>query len=227
VRKVVLWGSLAAVLGIVGAVWWLYASRDALVKRAIEEFGPQLAGVPVTVRRVRLEPLDGKGAISGLVVGNPAGYKAPSALTLGDVRLSINLSTLTSSVVHVREISLNAPVVTYERGPGGDNLTAIQSHIDREVARLGGAPGKAAPPSDAPSRKFIIDHIYVRDARISYGSVSLPMPDVHLRDIGKQSNGASAGEVVKAVWGSITSSAGNAASRAGGAILDTVKGMLK
>ena len=46
-----------------GGLWWLYASRDALVKRAIEGLGPQVTGVPVTVKRVKLEPAEGRGPV--------------------------------------------------------------------------------------------------------------------------------------------------------------------
>jgi hypothetical protein len=44
------------------------------------------------------------------------------------------------------------------------------------------------------------------------------MPDLQLRDVGKKSNGATAGEVVKQVWGAMLHSAGNLASRAGAAL---------
>ena len=92
-----------------GGLWWLYASRDALVKRAIEGLGPQVTGVPVTVKRVKLEPAEGRGTITGLEVGNPPGYKSPRALTLGEMRLAIDYSTLTSGVVRIREIALQGP----------------------------------------------------------------------------------------------------------------------
>jgi hypothetical protein len=206
-----------------GGGWWLYASRDALVKRAIEGLGPQLAGVPVKVQRVRLEPAEGRGSISGLEVGNPAGYRAPRALTLGEMRLAIDYSTLASNVVRIKEISLQGPVITYEPGPGGDNLTAIQKHIDAQVAKLGGGGGQSAS-----GRRFVIDNIYVRDARVQFGdALALPMPNVHLRDVGKRSNGATAGEVVKAVWGSVAGGATSVASRAGGAVKAGAKSVIE
>ena len=125
--------------------------------------------------------------------------------------------------IRVKEIALEGPVISYEIGAGGDNLTAIQRHIDAEVAKLAG-PGS---PDKAPGRKFIVDHIYVRDASIRYGdALSLSMPNVHLRDVGKKSNGASAGEVVKAVWGSIAGGATSVASRAGGVVRDGAKNVL-
>ena len=223
-RSVVLIGAAGVTLAAAGGLWWLYASRDALVKRAIEGFGPQLTGVTVTVKRVRLEPIDGTGSVSGLEVGNPPGYKAARALTLGEMRLAIDYSTLASNVIRVREIALQGPVITYEAGAGGDNLSAIQRHIDAEVAKLAGP----ASPDKAPGRKFIVDHVYVRDASVRFGdTLAVSMPNVHLRDIGKRSNGASAGEVVKAVWGSIAGGATSLASRAGGVLRDGTKSVIE
>ena len=222
-RTAVLIGAAGVTLAAAGGLWWLYASRDALVKRAIEGFGPQLTGVAVKVKRVRLEPVDGTGSITGLEVGNPPGYKSARALTLGEMRLAIDYSTLTSNVIRVKEISLQGPIVTYEPGAGGDNLTAIQKHIDAEVARLAGADS----PDKASGRKFIVDHIYVRDASVRFGdTLALSMPNVHLRDVGKRSNGASAGEVVRAVWGSIAGGATSLAARASGAVRDGAKNVL-
>jgi hypothetical protein len=223
-RTVVLLGAAGVTLAAVGGLWWLYASRDALVKRAIEGFGPQLTGVTVKVKRVRLEPVDGTGSVTGLEVGNPPGYKSARALTLGEMRLAIDYSTLTASVIRVKEIALKGPVISYEIGAGGDNLTAIQRHIDAEVAKLAG-PGS---PDKAPGRKFIVDHIYVRDASVRFGdTLALSMPNVHLRDVGKRSNGASAGEVVKAVWGSIASGATGLAARASGTLRDGTRSVIE
>ena len=68
-------GVLAALVlaAVAGGAWWLYSSKDALVKAAIEKFGPEITGVAVTVEGVKLDPLEGKGTISGLKVGNPKG----------------------------------------------------------------------------------------------------------------------------------------------------------
>jgi len=223
-RTIALLGAAGVTLAAAGALWWLYASRDALVKRAIEGFGPQLTGVTVKVNRVKLEPVDGMGSITGLEVGNPPGYKSARALMLGEMRVALDYSTLTSSVIRVKEISLQGPVITYEAGAGGDNLTAIQKHIDAEIAKLTGPGGG----DQASGRKFIVDHIYVRDATIRYGDkLSLSMPNVHLRDVGKKSNGASAGEVVKAVWGSIAGGATSVASRAGDALREGTKSAIE
>jgi len=93
-RSLVLVALAAAVLVAGGALWWLWSSRDALVREAIEKFGPEITGVAVSVKEVKLEPLEGKGMIGGLRLGNPKGFEAPSALTLGEMRLSMDPASI-------------------------------------------------------------------------------------------------------------------------------------
>src|SRR2546423_5002016 len=194
-------GFLAIViLAAVGGAWWLYNSRDALIKRALEHYGPQVTGVAVKVKAVKLEPFDGRGAITGLELGNPQGFSSPRALTLGEVRLAVDPATITSDVVHVKEISLEAPSITYERGAQGDNLSAIQKHIQTQLPKSQGG-GAAKESKDAPQRKFIVDHVQVRNAKVSYGgAVTVDLGVVQLRDLGKKKGGATAAELTDEVW---------------------------
>ena len=184
----------------VAGAWWLYASRDALVKRAIERYGPEVTGVSVKVKAVKIEPVDGRGAITGLEIGNPKGFSAPHALTLGEVRLAVDPKTLTSDVVHVEEISFESPSITYERGSQGDNLSTIQKHIQSQLPKSRGS-AEAKKEDGAPQRKFIVDQVHVRKARVSYGGmVNADLPDVHLRDLGKKRGGATAAEIADEIW---------------------------
>jgi hypothetical protein len=207
VRLLLLAGTVVLVI-VVGALWWVYASRDALIKRAIERFGPQLTGVPVKVAAVSLEPLDGRGAIKGLVVGNPSGFKSPHALSLGEVRLAVEPSSLTSDVVHMKEISIEAPSIVYERGPNGDNLTAIQKHIESQLPKSAPQRDDGKAEKAAKERRFIIDRVQVRNARVSYGgTVNVDVPDLQLRDLGKRQGGATAAQITQEIWTAVTRNA--------------------
>ena len=202
VRTVVIGIVVLLILAVGGAAWWLYASRDALIKRAIERYGPELTGVSVKVKAVKLEPLDGRGAISGVELGNPKGFSAPHSVSLGEIRLAVDPATITADVVHVREISLEAPSITYERGAQGDNLSAIQKHIESRLPKSKGGQGAAKEPG--PERKFIIDRVQVRKAKVNYAGVATAdLPDIQLRDLGKKTNGATAAEITREVWGEL------------------------
>src|SRR5258706_3342476 len=122
VRTVLLAGSALLLLAAGGTLWWLYASREALIKHAIERYGPDLTGVSVKVKSVKLEPVEGLGAIGGLEIRNPPGFTPPHAVTLGEVRLAGGPSTLTSARVHIKVVSPIPPSLTHEPGPNGENL---------------------------------------------------------------------------------------------------------
>ena len=215
-----------AVLGVAAGAWWLYASRDALIKRAIEHFGPDVTGVSVRVKAVKFEPVDGSGAITGLEVGNPPGFSSANALTLGEIRLAVDPATLTSDVVRIKELVIDSPNITYERGAKGDNLTTIQKHIESRLPKSKG--GEGSKSSDAPQRKFIVDRVVVKNGKVNYGkAVSLGTPDIELRDLGKKSNGATAAELVDEIWGQMTRAAMNRAPAAVEGLRDRIKGLMK
>ena len=226
IPRALLWSVAAVVVLAAGALWWVYASRDALLKAAIERFGPELTGVSVEVASVRLQPLDGRGSIRGLEIGNPKGFKAPHALSLGEMRLAVEPSTIASSVVHVKEISLEAPSITYEQGPDGDNLSAIERHIESYLPRPAAAKGGKAENA-AQERRFVVDRLEVRKARVSYGgALAVELPDLQMRDLGGKSGGASAAEITREVWGAVTRQVAAAAPGALRGLEDKAKGAM-
>jgi hypothetical protein len=219
-RNVALIVVLLVALAAGGGAWWFMRSLDGLVKRAIHKWGPQITGVSVKVDSVKIELAAGKGTIRGLVIGNPKGYAAPHALKVGELSLTLDPATVTKDVIVVKELMIASPDVVYERGPGGDNLSVIQKNADAWVAKTAG-PKKA---DAGPGKKFIVENLYLRSGRAHFGTtVSAAVPDMHLRDIGKKSNGATAGDVVKQVWGALARSVTSVAAGVLGAVKDGAK----
>src|SRR4051812_28041491 len=87
---------------------------DGQGKRAVETIGPQLTKVSVKVNSVNLMLLAGSGKISGLVVGNPEGYKSPSAISTRTASLAILPASLLSEKYVIKSINLEGPDVTFE-----------------------------------------------------------------------------------------------------------------
>jgi len=212
-RNAILAAAALAALALGGTLWWLYTSLDSLAKSAIERYGPELTGASVSIGRVHIQATEGSATFTALQIGNLRGFSTPYAVRISELRARIDPATIASDVVHVREFVLLEPDIYYERG--GENLNAIERNIDAYLARLAG-PRKTG---DAKRVKFVIDHLYVRNGRVHYGSgLSSALPELHLRDVGKKSNGATAGEVTREVWRAMLRSATSLASRAGSAI---------
>jgi uncharacterized protein involved in outer membrane biogenesis len=207
-KKILTIITLAVLISIAGGAWWLYDSLDALVASLIREYGTDITGVPVKLSSAKIMVADGTATLHNLVVGNPPGYKTSHALSFDEITMKLDIDSLTKNVIVIREISITQPDVSYEYAASGSNLEAIQQNINRYVSQNFGVNG--APRPEKPGKKLIIDNVYVKNGKIDVTAeilngreVSIPLPELHLIDIGKRPNGASAGEVTKQILGGI------------------------
>ncbi len=218
-------------LGIIGGAWWLYSSLDSLVASAIRKYGPGISGVSVKLSSVKIVPTDGTASLRGLVIGNPAGFKTEHAFSLGEISMKLDIGSLTKDVILIKEISIIKPDISYEYASGGSNLDLIQHNVDRYVSENLG--GKSESKDKSPSKKLIIENVYIKDGKADVSAeilkgkaMSVPLPDIHLTNIGKKSNGATAGEAAKQVLGAMTQSVTKSVSslNLGGAIKGITNG---
>jgi len=203
------------VLAIVGVIV-LVLNLDKGIKAAVESIGPKITQSEVTLAQVKLSPRTGEGALRGLVVGNPAGFKTGYALSLGEIAVTLDTDTLGSNPVVINSIRILAPEITYEAGKTLNNLQQLQKNVEKAVG--GQSTGSAASSEpDADTIKLIIRDLVVAGGKIHYSNpllsgetVELKLPDIHLSGIGEKSGGATAVEVVEQVISVINKQAGNA-----------------
>jgi uncharacterized protein involved in outer membrane biogenesis len=216
-KKALLAITVVVLVGIAGGAYWLYSSLDSLVASAIRQYGPEITGVSVKLTSVKIKPADGIATLNGLVIGTPKDFKASHALALGEISMALDINSLTKDVIIIKEIQIIKPDVSYEYTSHGTNLDVIQRNIDNYLSKTLG--GKTEPKEKGPGKKMIIDHLYVKEGKINFSAdmlkgkdVPVPLPNLHLTDIGKKSNGATAAEVTKQILGAITQSATRAVS---------------
>jgi len=207
--------ALIVLLALVAlGVYWAYNSLDVIVKFALEHYGPDIAGVSVTVGEVRISPGDGRGSLKGIEIGNPAGFTAPRAARLGEISVALDPATVRAPIVIVHDITIDSPAITYERGKGGTNLDAIQRNIAAYVSRsvqVSSAGDGSAPVADA-RHKFVIEKLSIRGAKVTMTTaglkgqgVSFDIPDIELTDVGKGRGGVTASEAANLVASTLIS----------------------
>jgi hypothetical protein len=228
-KKVLVWGlGGLVVLGVVGLVL-LYAFLGRIVKKGIEVAGPAVTKCPVTVDRVEVRPLRGKLRIVNLTIGNPEGFKTPSAFKVDQIRIAVQPRSLFSDVVQVQEVYIAGPEITYEIGLGKTNIGKIQDNIDAFVKTVSG-PGEAEPAAPGGStKKVTIDVARVENGKIHLGgtligqeTLPIPLPTIEMHDIGKGSpvSGAkAAAEILNRVLGGVI----DAVKQSGKEVLDAAK----
>jgi len=76
-----------------------------------------------------------------MVVGNPEGFKTESVFQLNQIRVILDPKSLLTNRIHIREILIDAPEITYEVGLSGSNIGdpeecgGVHGNVDRRGAR--------------------------------------------------------------------------------------------
>ena len=194
------------ILAIVGAgAYVAYERLDIIVKVALEYFGPGVTGTEVRVGDVEISPRSGRGRLRNLEIGNPQGFSAARAARFNDVILEVDAATLRSPIVHVNAIGVDAPTIVYERGGKTTNLDVIARSVEAYAKRTEEDAGKWSA-GVTPKRKYIIDRLLIRGAKVTMTSpalrgqgVTFDLGDIELRDIGKRQGGVTASQVASIV----------------------------
>lgn len=225
------------VLLIIGAVLLvllvaLMLSLGHIIKAAVNTAGPKLAGVPVRLEKVIVNPLSGMVRIKGLVVGNPEGFNTPSAMELNDFKVKIKMSSLFSDAIVIEQILIDAPQITYEKSLKSSNLSTLQANLaPKETAEPKPEAAPEPKKEKGPAKKVIIDDFQLNGAIVNVTITALggkkltvPLPDIKMQNIGRDSGGTSPAEVISEVFSSITKAVGEAVASAGNIAGDALQG---
>lgn len=195
-----------------------------IVKSGVRTAGPKVMGVPVTLADADISVFSGKVKLKDLVIGNPEGFKTPSAFEMGEFWLVMDMPSLMSDRINIKEIIIDGPVITLEASMKGTNLGALQKGIAERTAGEE-APAMEGPEEEAPAKpgkKVVIDTLVVQNGKIRLSSglmmgnaVTIPLPPVRINDIGKEKGGTSIAEATTLVLKQVLQAAGQAVTSSG------------
>ena len=187
-RRILMAGALLLVL-IAAGVAYLLHSLDRLIEREIERHGSELTGTAVEVGGVDLRIAEGRGAIRGLRVANPEGFRAGDALALDDIELAIEARSPTARPFRIQELRVGETDLWLETSSGGrSNLEEIRQHAVRA-----GREGPSSEAEEAESGEPV--RLAIAELRFDGGTVwfqtaesdepdELELPAFALRDVG-------------------------------------------
>jgi len=147
-KKIIVRLFLVLVLLALLAVVAVHFLLDSAIKKAVETVGPELTKVTIKLDGVNLSLLTGSGTVKGLVVGNPEGYKTPSAISLGQASLALEPKSLLSEKVIVSSVHVQAPEVTFETDLQHNNLNKLLANLEEATGGGKDATGGAKEPGE-------------------------------------------------------------------------------
>jgi uncharacterized protein involved in outer membrane biogenesis len=217
-KKLLIRICIAVVILVILGVVAVCISLDSAVKRGIETVGPMLTQVEVKLDSVSLSLLSGAGKIKGLLVGNPTGFKTPSAIQVGVASLSLQPSSVFSDKVIIKSINVQAPEITFETDLKGNNLSKILSNLE---AATGGGNSSNQNAGGKNGKKLQVDDFLISGAKVhvsvtAFGgkSATLPLPEIHLTGLGQGPDGITPAELTKVVLREVEKAAVQVASTA-------------
>ena len=125
-------------------------------------------------------------------IGNPEGFSAEPAMSIGEISFAMNAASLGSDVIVIESLRIMAPEITLESGRGSSNLDKLQENIQ---SYMDGSAESSGAKSSADA-SVIIKDLLIKDGKLSYrlsGSptLDLPLPELHLMNIGEPDQGVS------------------------------------
>lgn len=212
------WALIGAILVVVvGAILFFSLSNlGPIIKKAVNTYGPKVTKTSVNLQDVRVSIFSGRVKLRGFRLGNPKGFTSPQAMQVASVFVDVDEASVTRDPIVIDRIELLRPEITYEKKGGKDNFQTILANINRAV----GSSGRAGQPAEEQGggRKLLIKDFIVKGATVNLAmsmlagqTVTTTLPDIHLKDIGKETNGAPAAlafkEVFSALYQKVTSPA--------------------
>jgi uncharacterized protein involved in outer membrane biogenesis len=231
-KKIIVRVLIALVVVVVLAVLAVGLFLDKAIKAGVETIGPKVTKVDVKLQSVRLSLFSGGGTIKGLVLGNPAGFKSSSAINVGEASLSLAPKSLLSDKIIVKSIRVQGPEITYETNLKNSNLSTIVANMQETAGGGSKEPAKpqepAQPKEAKPAKKLEVDEVIITGGKIHVavtalggGTATVPLPDIHLQDLGTGPDGITPEDLTIKILGAIEQDTVKAAASA---VADIAKG---
>ena len=216
--------SVIVVLLFVVALTMIGVYLNSMIKAGVEAVGPKITGTTVKLDAMDLSLFSGQGRLKGLVVGNPPSFQAEIAFKLADAKVKVDLKTALSDKLIIEEILIDGPEITYEGGPSGSNISKIQQNVaafGKSVASKEAAESKSQK-RDPTQKKVQINDFILKNGKVTMSAtmlkgqaLAIPLPDIHLRNIGKESGGVTVQKAAAEVFAAINKSVVQAVASSG------------
>lgn len=189
-KKIILGGIIIVIIIAV----FLLNNINPIVKKGVETGGSKVLSVPVTLNNSDISIFSGSGALAGLTIGNPSGFKTEYAFQLKQVQVDLDVKSVTSDTIHIKNVLIDAPSIIFEGGFGKSNLSQLLANA--KAFSGGGTKDtetKSEEKGDSQQKKILIDHVTIANGSISVSmnmlqgqKLTVPLPTLELSDIGKK-----------------------------------------
>jgi len=157
---------LAILVLIIAALVVIDLFADRAVKIGIEAAATKTLNVGVSIDEVDLSILGGKLGIENLLINNPPGYQHDKLLELKDGNIQVDVKSLLSDVVNIREIKLDGMNLVLEQKGLSNNL--------QDIIKTVSARSKSEGEPKKPGKKLHIDNLEITNVEVKVKLLPVP-----------------------------------------------------
>ena len=165
---------------------------------------PGITGTEFTLGKFALNPYSGNLEVGALDLSNPTNFSEKTAAKLGNLKVGVEVGSLTKNVIHVREVTLDGLYV-YLSGLTAGNFQQIADHAagDKKAEEK---PVEEKPAEEGEGKKVWIECLTLKGIELKLGPVpAIPIPTITLHDIGKPEDPSDEGGVtMKELWTTVS-----------------------
>jgi len=194
------------ILVVAGSLYFL----GGIVKTGVEKAGPKVTKTDVKLSSAKLSIFSGNGELKNFSIANPEGYKTHDAIKVGSVAVNVQPGSVMSDKVVVHSVKVLAPEITFEGNLGGNNLNKLLDNIKGSSDKDKQATTKEEKSSQ---KKLQVDDFLITGAKVHVAtsllgdrSATLSIPEIHLTNLGQDSNGITAAQLAEKVFGELVQS---------------------
>ena len=211
--KKVMIGGVVVVVAVAATLFFTLSNLGPIMKKTVNTVGPKVTKTDVRVADVSVSIFGGQATIKEFFLGNPKGFQTDQAMRVGSISVDVDEKSITQNPIVINAIEIIAPEITYEKLTGTDNFQALLKNIQGRAKAEKNAQTKSSGGDDG-GRKIVINNVIVKDGKVNLAmttalggkQVTAPLPDIHLKDIGREKNGATPAEAFEKIFSSLYSS---------------------
>jgi len=237
-KKIIIRIILAVVILFVVVLIGCWVFLGSIVTKGVNTVGPTVTKTDVRLGSASVSILSGSATLKDLFVGNPEGYTTPSAIKADKIAVSLQPMSIFGDKIVVKSVDVEAPDITVEGGITKNNLTKIldntQGSADQAEAKKNEPESQKKAPSDKAARKIEVDEFVISGAKVHYSgtlsgnkAITIPIPDIHLKNLGTGPDGITAADLTKQVMNAITAEVLPALAKSAGDVGKEATGLLK
>lgn len=212
-KKWILIGAGAVVVIIIVGVIMIASNLGPIIKKAVNTYGPDITKTKVHLGGVDVSLFSANATLKDLLVGNPKGFISPYAMKVGAIRVAIDKKSITGNTIIIDRIEVLSPKIDYEKVKGTDNFQTILNNVESSVGaekQPANKQSKKQAENKETGRKILIRDFLLKGGKVTLTmpvlggkSISAPLPEIHLTNIGEKKGGASPAEAFNEVFHSL------------------------